>query len=90
MPTHLRDRLEAAQLNHRASVDALQSAVCEYADELRARGVPYEGVIMAVRKLMSDLDGDGDGGGRAARPRHDGHLLALMVEWCRENWHRPR
>ena len=121
IPRLLREKLEATQLRHQASVDALHGAVCEYTDDLRARGVSYENVILALRKLMADHDGDGranahhDGGdgrapnahhdgadgrapnahhdghdGRASNASHDGRLVELMVEWCTEDWFKPR
>jgi hypothetical protein len=84
----LQRRLEAANHEHRLSLDALRDAVYEYLDDLRAVGLNRDQALESVRSFVAAaMDGDGDGKRSAktgAGP--DVRLITLITDWCVERW----
>jgi hypothetical protein len=84
IPQQLRDTLQAARQNQLVSLDALREAVCAYADDLRRSGVPYEGIMRAVRKLVGQPDGTAPRSAEATK--QNARLVETMIEWCKDHW----
>jgi len=86
VPKDLRDALHLAQQNHLSSADTLRSAVCDYVDEMRGNGIPYDDIVRSVRNLVGKHYRD------AARSqdtmKENARLVETMIEWCKDHWHR--
>lgn len=74
----LRQALSAANTSHRASLEVLRDAICEYVGELKDQGVPPVRIVGALRLRVAEL-GLGDGIGRLVQS--DG-ILDEMVASC--------
>jgi hypothetical protein len=87
VPQQLRDALHLAQQNHLASVDTLRSAVCDYVDEMRESGIPYDDVVRAVQNLVGQHY-------RTAQRSPDvrkenAQMVQTMIQWCKDHWEQP-
>src|SRR5690242_3767592 len=80
IPDHLAKALLHAQANHQASLENLRDAVSDYAEEMRANGASQADVLIAVRAIVAQTQQDAT---------IDDNLIALLVAWCGEHWHRP-
>ena len=71
----------------------LRAKVCEFADELRTRGVSPERVILAVKDVLRQAGYESSTRTKSTEalltPRD--HLLGDVVSWCIEGYygHRP-
>ncbi|HJR65522.1 MAG TPA: hypothetical protein VJ802_03775 [Gemmatimonadaceae bacterium] len=77
----LRQALRSADAQHRASLEALRDAVCEYVDDLRDRGVASGDIAAAIRQRVTDLRSSGEMTGPGILA--DG-LVDEMVNSCLE------
>jgi hypothetical protein len=82
MPQHLRDKVFSAEQDHRASLDALRAAVCDYVDELRGRGMAFDDVVHAVRSMMAELHRQTPHSPNATK--YDARIVDTMIQWCGE------
>ena len=55
----LRQALRSADAQHRASLEALRDAICEYVDDLRDRGVESREIVTAIHHRVTDLRSSG-------------------------------
>ena len=69
----------------------IQRHVCDYADELKARGLPPERVIIAVKYTAKEAGVYATSAHLAAARDLDGKdkLLVDMVGWCIERYYGP-
>ena len=55
----LRQALIAADAKHSTSLDVLRLAICNYVEDLRARGVPTHDITSAIRRRVTTLQSSG-------------------------------
>jgi hypothetical protein len=55
----LREALNGADAAHRASLDVLRDAICEYVEDLRARGASTKDIASAIRHRVGELRSTG-------------------------------
>ena len=77
----LRLALISADAQHRASLEILRDAICEYVEDLQGRGVESDEIANAIRHRVGDLRSSGDLVGRGLMV--DG-LVDAMVASCLE------
>jgi hypothetical protein len=75
----LHQALISADAMHRASLDVLRDAICEYVDDLRGRGVASPEIASAIRRRVTDLGSAG--GVDAVALRLEG-IVDEMVASC--------
>lgn len=78
----LRHALTSADAKHRASLDVLRTAICEYVEDLQHQGRHAGDVATAIRRRIADLrsaDEAAGGGGKV-----DG-LVDDMIASCLES-----
>jgi len=51
----LRTALLSADAEHRASLEVLRDAICEYVDHLREQGVPWNDIGHAIQSRIAEL-----------------------------------
>jgi hypothetical protein len=77
----LRQALLSANGEHRASLEVLRDAICEYVEDLRDRGVATQDIASAIRHRVIDLRASGD---MAAPPVLVDGIVDEMVASCLE------
>ena len=77
----LHHALISADAQHRASLDVLRDAICEYVDDLRGQGVPTHNIAGAILRRVAELRSSGVTATLAARV--DG-IVDEMVASCLE------
>jgi hypothetical protein len=55
----LRHALVSADAAHRASLDVLRDAICEYVEDLRDQGVSVDDIAGAIRRRVVDFQSAG-------------------------------
>ena len=85
----LERRLVAASARHAASMDALQVAVSDYFDNLRAVGLTRDDAIAALREFVMNVQSRSNeadarrGDATGAGPRVvDDAMMRRIVKWC--------
>jgi hypothetical protein len=75
----LRQAFVTADAAHRASLDVLRDAICEYVDDLREQGVPHPQIAVALRRRAADLQ---QSAGTVRLGPHTNGIVDEMVESC--------
>ena len=83
IPAEIRDKVVAAQQNHRSTQTALRDAVHAFVDQLRDRGTPHDTVLLAVKSLMAQAGAERS----VEATKQNARMLAEMLDWCEERWH---
>lgn len=79
--------LISADAQHRASLDVLREAICEYVEDLREQGMPRHEVANAIRRRVTEMRSSGVTAPLAARV--DG-IVDELVASCLEPSERPQ
>src|SRR5687768_8664993 len=77
----LHHALISADAQHRASLEVLRDAICEYVEDLRGRGVPLHDIASVIRYRVTNLQSSGDLDGPGTLVHG---LVDEMVESCLE------
>jgi hypothetical protein len=80
----LRQALTLADAEHRASLDVLRDAICEYVEDLREQGVPAHEITGVIQGRIVELRSSSES--NHAGPRMDG-IVDEMVMSCLDSAH---